>query len=86
VIKGDLPMTANPKRFPRKRSKDGSYDAISRASFVAVGHSMSKCGPLEDTQIHICDSAFLAERGIFTRIESGKFQSPSSFGRTSEAA
>jgi hypothetical protein len=69
-------MTANPKRFPRKRNKDGSYDTISPTGFAAV----------EDTRIHICDSAFLAERGILTQTEPGKVPSPPSYDRTSEAA
>jgi hypothetical protein len=73
-------MTANPKRYPRKRN------SISPAGFIAVGHLTSDCETFEDTQIHICDSAFLAERGIFTRMEPGKFPSPSSYERASEAA
>jgi len=79
-------MTANPKRFPRKRNKDGSYSTMSLTGFATVGHSTSECGPLEDTKIHICDSAFLAERGILTQMDSGKLPSRSGYGRTSEAA
>ena len=71
-------MTANPKRYPSKRNKGGSYAAIGLTSFAAVGHSTAQCEQLENTQIHICDSAFLAERGIFTRVEPGKFPSHSS--------
>jgi hypothetical protein len=78
-------MTANPKRYSSKRNKASSYDAISLTRFVAVGHPISECGPFEETQIHICDSAFLAERGIFTRVEPGKFPS-NSCGRNSQAA
>jgi hypothetical protein len=79
-------MVANPQRNLRKRNKDGSYDSICLTCFATVGHSKFECGPLEDTHTHICDSAFLAERGIFTRIEPGKLPSHSIYGRTSDAA
>lgn len=65
-------MVANPQRNPRKRNKDGSYDSICLNCFATVGHSISECGPLEGSHTHICDSAFLAERGIFTRVDFSK--------------
>lgn len=76
-------MVANPNRYPRKRNKDGSYDSICLTCFATVGHSKFECGPLEDTHTHICDSAFLAERGIFTRVD---FSKPPADHRDSEAA
>ena len=63
-------MAVKSKLLPRKRNKDGSYDSICLTCFATVGG----CGP--DGQLpdhhkaHVCDSAFLAERGLFTRTKS----------------
>lgn len=65
-------MTANPKRNLRQQNTGSSYESISVAGFATVA-----CSQLDrDLTIHgmanVCDSAFLAERGIFTRAESAR--------------
>jgi hypothetical protein len=77
-------MAAKSKLLPRKRNQDGSYDSICLTCFATVGG----CGP--DGQLpghekaHVCDSAFLAERGIFTSTQSN--QNPTAPPPTSKAA
>jgi hypothetical protein len=68
-------MAANPTRYARKGIKNGSSGSICLTCFASTGGSTILCGGLTDT--HVCDSAFLAERGIFTRLDNGAFQEES---------
>ncbi|HEY4382531.1 MAG TPA: hypothetical protein VGN01_19440 [Acidobacteriaceae bacterium] len=65
-------MAVKSKLPPRRQTKVGSRDPICLTCFEVVGG----CGPddrlPEHDKIHVCDSAFLAERGIFTRTETLK--------------
>jgi hypothetical protein len=65
-------MPTNPRRYSRKRNEDGSSDPIGPTAFAAVTDSSFYRGIVDQ----ICDSAFLAERGIFTRMESPKHSFP----------
>ena len=65
-------MAVKSKLFPRKRNKDGSYDSICLTCFATVGGCGPDGEPPQHDQHHICDSAFLAERCLFTRSESRK--------------
>jgi hypothetical protein len=77
-------MAVTSKLLPRKRNNDGSYDSICLTCFATVGG----CGPdgrlPEHDKAHVCDSAFFAERGLFTRTESD--QHPASPPPRSQAA
>jgi nicotinamide mononucleotide (NMN) deamidase PncC len=77
-------MSAKSKLLPRKRNKDGSYDSVCLTCFAIVGG----CGPdgqlPEHDKGHVCDSAFFAERGLFTRTESN--QHPHATPPNSQAA
>ena len=68
-------MTVKSK-LPRKRNKDGSYAALCMTCFATVGDCDPEGRPAEYTKAHVCDSAFLAERGLFTRIESKRHPTP----------
>ena len=53
----------------RRRNKDGLLHSVSLTSFVSIDNV--KAGGRR-AEHDICDSAFLAERGIFTRPKSIK--------------
>jgi hypothetical protein len=63
-------MAAKPALSPRKRNKDGSRDPVCLTCFTTFGGCMPE-GQFPDHDKHtVCDSAFLAERGLLTRAES----------------
>jgi hypothetical protein len=64
-------MAAKSKLYTRKRNKDGSYDSICMTCFATVGGSAAD-GQLQHEKFHVCDSAFLAERGLLTQMKSRK--------------
>ena len=68
-------MTVKSK-LPRKRNKDGSYTALCLTCFATVGDCDPEGRPEEHAKSHVCDSAFLAERGLFTRTESKRHPTP----------
>jgi hypothetical protein len=80
-------MAANPKRYPRKlNSEDGSLNSIYLTALTAI-RSVSP----EQEQACIRDSAFLAERGLLTRMDSPRIASravplPPAFNQAGEAA
>jgi hypothetical protein len=77
-------MAVTSKLYPRRRNKDGSHDSICLTGFATVG-GYGPDGHLPQLdKIHICDSAFLAERGLFTRTESN--QHPRATPPNSQAA
>ena len=64
-------MAAKSSLTSRKRTRDRSFNSISLGRFTSV--SVTK---LDDRLVdHVCDSAFLAERGLFTRPKSIKHTS-----------
>jgi hypothetical protein len=75
-------MPTAPKRYARKRNKDGSYNSIDLTSFAAVTQSTMHRVVVDQ----ICDSAFLAERGILTCMESPKHAKTTARNRSGEAA
>jgi hypothetical protein len=80
-------MAVNPKRDPRKRNKDRPSGSIDLTSFATVASSSFYCGVVD--QALICDSAFLAERGIFTRMEPVRHSAPpgaQAYNRRGQAA
>jgi hypothetical protein len=60
-------MVDNPTLYPHRRNEDGSYDSTFLGGFATVANSRSEPGY---APFHPCDSAFLAERGCFSRAES----------------
>jgi hypothetical protein len=51
--------------FPHRRNADGTFDSICMNCFLTVSHSKSEAELAESDKNHICDSSFLAERGMF---------------------
>lgn len=62
-------MAVTSKLHPRRRNKDGSYDSVCFTCFATVGDCQPDGRPGQLDKHHVCDSAFLAERGLFTRME-----------------
>lgn len=62
-------MASKTTLYPHRRNKDGSYDSICPTCFATVGRSKAKADLAEDDRAHVCDSEFLAERGVFARAE-----------------
>jgi hypothetical protein len=60
-------MASNLPRFPRRRDRDGLYDAICPRCFATVARSQPEREMAKLEQAHVCNSAFLAERGLFAR-------------------
>jgi hypothetical protein len=63
-------MARKPSPFQHRRNKDGSYDSICSSCYITVAHSRQEADLAAHEQAHICHSAFLAERGLFTPTES----------------
>jgi hypothetical protein len=63
-------MATNPTLSRLRRNKDGSYNAICPRCFATVARSKSEPEVAEHQRAHICESAFLAERGFLTRADS----------------
>ena len=53
--------------FPHRRDRDGLYDSICPNCFATVARSKPEAEMSRLEKAHICDSAFLAERGLFAR-------------------
>jgi hypothetical protein len=62
---------------PDRRNRDGSYNAICPTCYTTVARSKPEAKLAEYDKAHVCDSAFLAERGQFTRAESKGLPAPS---------
>ena len=82
-------MAANPKRYPRKQSrKDGSLESICLTSIANIRSALGLAP--EQEQDCIRDSAFLAERGLFTQMDAPRIPSRAvplpSFNQAGEAA
>ncbi len=63
-------MAVKSRLLPRRRNKDESYDSTGITCFATVGGFDPDGQLLEHNKVHVCDSAFLAERGLFTQTES----------------
>ncbi len=70
-------MASKPRLSPHRLNKDGSYDSICLTCFATVGSSKPDGQRSQHDKVHVCDSAFLAERGIFTGSKSPKSASTS---------
>ena len=64
--------------YPHRQSKGGSHDSMSLACSATVGRSESEAELAEKHKAHVCDSAFLAERGCLSRAESMRRPGPMS--------
>src|ERR1035441_4699635 len=64
--------------YPHRQNKDGSHDSMSLACFATVARSESEAELAEKHTAHVCDSAFLAERGCLSRTESMRHPAPMS--------
>jgi hypothetical protein len=51
--------------YPHRPNKDGSFDSICLTCFATVVYAKSEVELVEYDKNHVCDSAFLAERGCF---------------------
>ena len=63
-------MTDKSTRFLHRRNEDGAYDSICRTCLGAVACSMARAELAENHKTHVCNSAFLAERGCLSRAAS----------------
>jgi hypothetical protein len=52
--------------YPHRQNKDGSHDSISLACFATVARSEAEAELAEKDKAHVCDSAFLADRGCLS--------------------
>jgi hypothetical protein len=59
-------MADKPILYPHRRSKDGSYDSIRLASVATVACYEAEAELPEKDKAHVCDSAFLADRGCLS--------------------
>jgi hypothetical protein len=64
--------------YPHRQNKDGSHDSMSLACFATVARSEAQAELAEKHKAHVCDSAFLAERGCLSRAESMRHPAPMS--------
>jgi hypothetical protein len=63
-------MARETPSFPHRRNKDGSYDSICPTCYITVARSRQEADLADRESAHICHSAFLAERGLFTPTKS----------------
>jgi len=63
-------MASKLPQFPRRRDRDGLYDAICPRCFATIARSQPEREMAKLEQAHVCNSAFLAERGLFARKDS----------------
>jgi hypothetical protein len=69
-------MADTPTLYPHRQNKDRSHSPMSLAFFATVARSESEAELAEKDKAHVCDSAFLAERGCFNRAESMRRPAP----------
>ena len=62
-------MASKPRLYPNRLDQNVSYDSIGLTCFATVGGSKSNGQLAQHEKTHVCDSAFLAERGILTAAE-----------------
>ena len=59
-------MASKPRIYPNRLSQDVAHDPIDLTCFATVGSGKSDGRQAQRATFHVCDSAFLAERGILT--------------------
>lgn len=69
-------MASKPRIYPHRLHKDDSSDSFCLTCFATVGGCKHDGQRAQFDKAHICDSAFLAERGIFTGSKSQKRSAP----------
>ena len=69
-------MASTVALYPHGQNKDGSYTSMSLVSFATVARSEAQAELAENRKAHVCDSAFLAERGCLCRAESMRHPAP----------
>jgi hypothetical protein len=62
--------------YPYGQNKDRSHTSMSLACFATVARSEAQAELAENRKAHVCDSAFLAERGCLCRAESMRHPAP----------
>jgi hypothetical protein len=50
-------------KYPHRVNLDGSWDSICPHCFLTIAHSKTESGLAALERVHVCNSAFLAERG-----------------------
>ncbi len=60
-------MASNLPKFPRRRDRDGLYDAICPRCLATIARSRPEGEMAKLEEEHVCDSAFVAERGSLLR-------------------
>jgi hypothetical protein len=60
-------MGRNTIDYPHRKASNGLYDSICPTCFATVARSKPKAEMAELENAHVCDSALLAERGLFAR-------------------
>jgi len=63
-------MVSKLQEFPRRRDRDGLYDAICPRCFATIARSQPEAELAKLEQAHTCNAAFVAERGSFVRTDS----------------
>jgi hypothetical protein len=58
--------------YPHRRNRDGSFDSICPTCYATVARSKPEAELAEIDEAHICDSAYLAERGSFCTAEAAR--------------
>jgi hypothetical protein len=51
--------------YPHRRNRDGSFDSICPTCFMTVATAKTETELADADAKHICESALLAERGMF---------------------
>jgi hypothetical protein len=52
--------------YPHRRNRDGTWDSICTKCFLTVARCKTESDLAEFEKAHICNSAFLADRGHFS--------------------
>ena len=63
-------MPDKSTRFLHQQNEDGAFDSICRTCLATVACSLARAELAENQEAHVCNSAFLAERGCLSRAES----------------
>ena len=59
-------MASKPRLYPNRTNQDVSHDSICLTCFATIGGVKSNGQFAQHDKTHVCDSAFLADRGILT--------------------
>jgi hypothetical protein len=53
-------------KHPHRRNSDGTWDSICKNCFLTIAHGRTESELAKSEKTHVCDSSFLAERGLFS--------------------